>query len=64
MYTISDISEHMGDYLKSKSQVGRALAETRAMILNGAFASGERLSEPLLAERLKVSRTPLREAIG
>lgn len=64
MYTNSDISEHMGDYLKSKSQVGRALAETRAMILNGAFASGERLSEPLLAERLKVSRTPLREAIG
>ena len=49
---------------KSNSQVESALSGTRALILDSAFAPGERLSEPLLAERLKVSRTPLREAIG
>lgn len=54
----------MNDPSKSNSQVESALSGTRALILGGAFAPGERLSEPLLAERLKVSRTPLREAIG
>jgi DNA-binding GntR family transcriptional regulator len=35
----------------------------RKMILTGALAPGERLNERELCERLKVSRTPVREAI-
>jgi len=54
----------MGDTSKASSQAMRALSETRALILGGIFAPGERLSEPLLADRLNVSRTPLREALG
>jgi DNA-binding GntR family transcriptional regulator len=36
----------------------------RAMIVDGRFAPGERLNEVHLAERLGVSRTPLREALN
>lgn len=32
-------------------------------LLSGRFAPGERLSEPLLAQELGVSRTPVREAL-
>jgi DNA-binding GntR family transcriptional regulator len=35
----------------------------RKMIITGALAPGERLNERELCERLKVSRTPVREAI-
>lgn len=41
----------------------RALLELRELLLNGAFAPGERLSEIPLGERLGVSRTPLRLAL-
>lgn len=41
----------------------KALAETRSLILGGAFEPGARVSEPLLAQRLNISRTPLREAL-
>ena len=33
------------------------------LLLSGRFAPGERLSEPLLAQELGVSRTPVREAL-
>lgn len=36
----------------------------RGMIVDGQFAPGERLNEVHLAERLGVSRTPLREALN
>ncbi|MGF1445224.1 MAG: GntR family transcriptional regulator [Pikeienuella sp.] len=40
-----------------------AIAETlEGMILDGTFADGERLDEVRLADRFRVSRTPLREA--
>lgn len=35
----------------------------RAQIIDGSLAPGERLAEPVLAERLGVSRTPVREAL-
>lgn len=46
------------------TQVGKALMELRSLILNGELAPGERLSEPALAERLNISRTPLRSAMA
>lgn len=36
----------------------------RAMIVDGRLAAGERINEVRLAERLGVSRTPLREALS
>jgi DNA-binding GntR family transcriptional regulator len=39
-------------------------AELRQAILRGALRAGERLREEDLAERMRVSRTPVREAIG
>lgn len=41
----------------------RALAAVRELILHGQFAAGARLGEVELAERLGVSRTPVREAL-
>jgi DNA-binding GntR family transcriptional regulator len=42
----------------------RALDELRELILVGALPSGSRLGEVELAERLGVSRTPVREALS
>ena len=41
----------------------RVLVQLRGLILQGAFAPGERLTEIPLAERLKASRTPVRQAL-
>jgi DNA-binding GntR family transcriptional regulator len=41
-----------------------AAAAVRQMIVDGRLAPGERINEVRLAERLGVSRTPLREALG
>jgi DNA-binding GntR family transcriptional regulator len=41
----------------------RALSALRELILHGQFAAGARLGEVELAERLGVSRTPVREAL-
>ncbi len=41
----------------------RVLVQLRGLILNGTFAPGERLAEIPLAERLKASRTPVRQAL-
>ena len=45
------------------SQFERALLGLRALILEGAFASEARLPEVALADRLGLSRTPLRQAM-
>ena len=42
----------------------RALTELRELILGGALTPGARLGEVELAERLGVSRTPVREALS
>lgn len=41
----------------------RAVGAVRELILRGEFATGSRLGEAELAERLGVSRTPVREAL-
>lgn len=46
-----------------KQQTARALLSLRDLILAGEVQPGERLSEVALAERLLVSRTPLRAAL-
>lgn len=45
------------------AQFARALIELRSLVLNGAVQPGERLPETTLAERLSLSRTPLRQAM-
>lgn len=46
------------------SQTVRALLRLRQLILDGELAPGSRISEPALAERLGVSRTPIRAALA
>jgi GntR family transcriptional regulator of vanillate catabolism len=46
------------------SQEQRALMGLRSLVLGGDAEAGERLSEPQLAERLGLSRTPIRAAIA
>ncbi len=43
--------------------VDAARAEIRSLILSGEYRPGVRLAEPALAERLGMSRTPVREAL-
>ncbi len=46
-----------------KSQYDKALLGLRSLILNGEFEATARLPETHLAERLDISRTPLRQAM-
>lgn len=45
------------------SQTDRAILGIRDLVLRGEFKAGERMSETDLAERLSVSRTPIRAAL-
>lgn len=56
----SDFSVHMDEYLPLRDVVFNTL---RQAILKGELKPGERLMEIALAERLGVSRTPIREAM-
>lgn len=49
---------------RSKSQSLKALLGLRNLVLSGSFEAGERLSEVALAQRLDISRTPLRAALA
>ncbi len=53
----------MGNQTPS-TQMTRALLSLREQILSGEFKPGERMSELRLVERIGVSRTPLRLALG
>ena len=55
-----DLKVNMNEYLPLRDVVFNTLREA---ILKGELAPGERLMEIHLAERLGVSRTPIREAI-
>jgi DNA-binding GntR family transcriptional regulator len=46
-----------------ESLVSLATAEIRKLIVSGELAPGDKLNEPPLAERLGISRPPLREAL-
>lgn len=46
------------------AQSHKALTGLRSLLLDGAVEPGERLSEPVLSERLGISRTPLRQAMA
>ena len=49
---------------RSGGQSLQAVLEIRHLILNGAVAPGERLSELALVDRLGLSRTPIRAALA
>jgi GntR family transcriptional regulator of vanillate catabolism len=46
------------------TQTETAIVKLREMLIRGDFAAGERLGESLLAQRLQVSRTPIRLALA
>jgi GntR family transcriptional regulator of vanillate catabolism len=48
---------------RDASQTERAILGIRDLVLRGEFKAGERLAEVELAERLGVSRTPIRAAL-
>jgi GntR family transcriptional regulator of vanillate catabolism len=48
---------------KRNTQFGKALMGLRLLVLNGEFEADSRLPEISLAERLGISRTPLRQAM-
>ena len=56
----SEFSVNMNEYLPLRDVVFNTL---RQAILKGELKPGERLMEIALAERLGVSRTPIREAM-
>jgi GntR family transcriptional regulator of vanillate catabolism len=45
------------------SQTARALLQLRELIVGGALAAGERITELAMVDRLAVSRTPIRSAL-
>lgn len=47
-----------------KSRFDKALMGLRALVLRGEYAANARLPETALSERLGISRTPLRQAMG
>ncbi len=46
-----------------KSQLDKAILGLRALVLSGEFGASKRLPEVAVAERLEISRTPLRQAM-
>ncbi|MBS0124937.1 GntR family transcriptional regulator [Thetidibacter halocola] len=51
------------DRQERNAQFMRALMDLRSLVLEGEFVPGDRLPETTLAERLGLSRTPLRQAM-
>ncbi|WP_339855800.1 GntR family transcriptional regulator [uncultured Nisaea sp.] len=49
---------------RTQSQSERALFGIRELLFSGVFEPGARLSEPAIAERLQLSRTPVRAALA
>ncbi|UUX49241.1 GntR family transcriptional regulator [Nisaea acidiphila] len=49
---------------RAPTQSQRALDGIRELLFSGVYAPGSRLSEPAIAERLQLSRTPVRAALA
>ncbi|MEP5768976.1 GntR family transcriptional regulator, partial [Nisaea sp.] len=49
---------------RALSQSERALSGIRELLFSGVFEPGARLSEPAIADRLQLSRTPVRAALA
>jgi len=49
---------------RAPTQSQRALDGIRELLFSGVFLPGARLSEPAIAERLRLSRTPVRAALA
>ena len=67
MYTVNNKKQKMQKRLEigeiNKTSLRESIANTiRSSIIRGKLKPGERLLEPILAEQLEVSRTPIREA--
>jgi DNA-binding GntR family transcriptional regulator len=60
---LDEVAEVNLGRLRVDSVVTLAYAELRALILAGDLAPGSRLAQAELAERLGISRTPVREAL-
>jgi DNA-binding GntR family transcriptional regulator len=58
------IAEGVERLTRSLTSAERALSTLRDMIMSGALSPGARLGEVELADRLGVSRTPVREALS
>lgn len=50
--------------LEKKTRFMKALMELRELVMSGELEPGRRLSEVAIAERIGISRTPLREAMA
>ncbi len=57
------IQAHTLSPVTQNSLADHITQQLRAAIIGGQLAPGERLAEPVLAERLGVSRSPVREAL-
>lgn len=57
-------SEAVGRRARGTSQSLKAILGVRDLVMSGAFAPGERLSEPAIARQLGLSRTPVRAALA
>ena len=53
----------MPGYSEETSQTLRAVLGLRGLIVDGVLKAGDRVAEPLVVERFKVSRTPARSAL-
>lgn len=49
---------------RAPTQSQRALDGIRELMFSGVYAPGDRLSEPAIAEKLRISRTPVRAALA
>lgn len=66
MYTKQEVGENMGNNWTEENLISireRVYLHIKDLILEGEFKTGDRLVERELAERLNISRTPIREAL-
>lgn len=61
---VGDAARNFRSPVDDTSDVGRCLHMIRQMILSGDLAPGEKIHQAGLAERLQVSRVPVREALS